>query len=49
MKPEVAMIIGVANLHGVATLSMDEDNPMELLEVAGLWYATAIMVWREML
>lgn len=48
MSPIVAMLIGLANLHGVATLSADEENPPELLEVAGLWYATAIMAWREM-
>lgn len=44
---DVCLLIGLANTHGVATLSADEDNPPEMLEVAALWYATAIMAWRE--
>lgn len=48
MHPDVAMLIGFANLHGVATLSMDEEWPMGLLEPASAWFATAIMCWREL-
>lgn len=49
MPPEVAWLIGLANLHGVATLSLDDEVPPEMLEVASAWYSTAIMAWREML
>lgn len=31
------------------TLSMDDDYPEELIMEAGLWFAPALMVWREML
>lgn len=47
LMSDAAMLIGVANTHGVATLSADEDNPPELLEVTALWYSTAVMAWRE--
>lgn len=47
MSPHVAHLIGKANLQGVATLSADDDVFPELLEVAGLWFSTAIMAWRE--
>lgn len=47
MDEEVARLIGLANTHGLATLSMDDDPPEELLETASGWYSTAVMAWRE--
>jgi hypothetical protein len=44
---EVCRLIGLANTHGVATLSMDDDVPEEMLETASGWFSTAIMAWRE--
>lgn len=29
------------------TLSMDDDYPEELLQETALWFAPAIMLWRE--
>lgn len=48
MTNDVAMLIGLANLQGVSTLSADDDYPPELLETTALWYSTAIMAWREL-
>lgn len=48
LHSDVAMLVGLANLHGAATLSMDEEWPEGLLEIQSGWFATAIMRWREM-
>lgn len=47
MPEDVARLIGLANTHGTATLSMDDDYPEELLETSAGWFSTAIMAWRE--
>lgn len=43
----VCQMIGLANTHGLATLSMDDDYPHEMMWVTAGWFSTAVMVWRE--
>lgn len=43
----VAELIGLANTHGLPTMSMDDCYPEEMFWVGTGWFATAIMVWRE--
>lgn len=47
MDEDVARLIGLASTHGLATLSLDDDPPLELFETASGWFGTAIMAWRE--